>query len=287
MNTIAIYANTDKEQALYWSSQALLFLQTQDVRCIISNRLAVFLPESITTAVEIVPVDEFEKFADVVVCFGGDGTMLSAAQKIIRGDIPLMGINVGKLGFLAEFSVTELEDSLLSLINGDYRIVDRAIIETTYKDETIYAFNEFVIEKYNSSKMITIRASVDGHLIADYSADGLILTTPTGSTAYSLSNGGPIIAPSAEVFCITPIAPHSLTLRPLIIPDSLEITLKLTSSGSNALLVADGLIQKELTPGESVSLKRSAYGVKLIKHKDTTYFELLRKKLLWSAEAGG
>ncbi|MBK9248561.1 MAG: NAD(+)/NADH kinase [Ignavibacteria bacterium] len=287
MNTIAIYANTNKEQAIYWSSRALQFLRTQDVRCIISNTLAEFLSDDSTANVEKISVDEFEKFADVVVCFGGDGTMLSAAQKIIRGDIPLMGINVGKLGFLAEFSVTELEESLLSLINGDYRIVDRAILETTYKDETMYAFNEFVIEKYNSSKMITIRASVDGHLIADYSADGIILTTPTGSTAYSLSNGGPIIAPSAEVFCITPIAPHSLTLRPLIIPDSLEITLELISSGSNALLVADGLIQKELTTGERVSIKRSSFGVKLIKHKDTTYFELLRNKLLWSAGAGG
>ena len=113
MNTIAIYANTNKEQAVHWSSRALLFLQKQDVRCIISNTLAEYLPDEVTAAVEKVSVDEFEKFADVVVCFGGDGTMLSAAQKIIRGDIPLMGINVGKLGFLAEFSVTELEESLL------------------------------------------------------------------------------------------------------------------------------------------------------------------------------
>lgn len=281
---IALFANSDKPAAIYWAEYAAKKLKELESKVFVTESVAQKFNDEVKNIVEVIELDEFEKFSDFVVTFGGDGTMLSAARVLINGDIPIMGVNVGKLGFLAEFSVNELDDALGSLVKGNYRIVDRSILETTIKGETLYAVNEFVIEKTASPKMITVRAEVGEYLIADYRADGIIVTTPTGSTAYSLSCGGPIIAPSTNVICLTPIAPHSLTMRPLVIADSLEITLTLQSAIQHSTIVADGQIERGLNVGESITIKKSDKDVKIIKHTQTTYFELLRKKLLWSAE---
>lgn len=281
---IALYANADKPSAILWAEYAARKLQELESIIFVTDNVAEKFSEDIKNYCEVIDLYEFEKRADFVVTFGGDGTMLSAARTLLNGDIPIMGVNVGKLGFLAEFSVNELDDALPSLVNGNYRIVDRAILETTVRGETLYALNEFVIEKSHSPKMITVRAEVGEYLIADYRADGVMITTPTGSTAYSLSCGGPIIAPATNVLCLTPIAPHSLTMRPLVITDSLEITFTLQTAAHNATIVADGQIERELFVGESLTIKKSDKDVKIIKHTQTTYFELLRKKLLWSAE---
>jgi len=166
-------------------------------------------------------------------------------------------------------------------------VVDRSTLQTTLTingtEQTIYALNEFVLEKHGSSRMIIVSAFVDDHHIADYRADGVILTTPTGSTAYSLSCGGPIIAPASQIFCVTPISPHALTLRPLIVPDNNEVTFVLNEFSDEAALVADGKQSMVLTPGTSITIRKSEYAVKLIKRVDSTYFNLLRAKLLWSA----
>lgn len=281
---IALFANSDKPAAIYWAEYSAKKLKDFDSKVFVTASVAQKFNEEIKSIVEVIELEEFEKFSDFVVTFGGDGTMLSAARVLINGDIPIMGVNVGKLGFLAEFSVNELDEALGSLVKGNYRIVDRAILETTINGETLYAVNEFVIEKTASPKMITVRAEVGEYLIADYRADGIIVTTPTGSTAYSLSCGGPIIAPSTNVICLTPIAPHSLTIRPLVIADSLEITLTLQSAIQHSTIVADGQIERQLNVGDSITIKKSEKDVKIIKHTQTTYFELLRKKLLWSAE---
>ncbi|MBS1538523.1 MAG: NAD(+)/NADH kinase [Bacteroidetes bacterium] len=285
MNTFALFTNTQKPSAMYWAEKAAELLKELNVNCCADDEVVDAFNPTTAEYVERIPIEDFGKFADVVISFGGDGTMLAAAQQLIDRDIPLMGVNVGKLGFLAEFSTTELKEAITALINGDYRVVDRTVLETTIDNKKIYALNEFVIDKYHSTGMITVRASVDDFLIADYRADGLILTTPTGSTAYSLSSGGPIIAPSAAVLCITPISPHTLTLRPLVIPDSLEVTFEVLSLNNGAMLLADGQIRHSISNGEKLVVKRSDNVLKLVKHKDTTYFDLLRAKLLWSADA--
>ncbi|MDP2365549.1 MAG: hypothetical protein Q8M94_17495, partial [Ignavibacteria bacterium] len=159
----------------------------------------------------------------------------------------------------------------------------RAIIETTLNGETVYALNDFVIEKKDSSRMITVMAYSNEHHIADYRADGLIITTPTGSTAYSLSCGGPVIAPSTRVICLTPISPHALTLRPLVVPDTNEITLKIFSPTGDVHFVADGQIHKTISNGEIIVIKRSDLFIKLIKPTNSSWYDLLRKKLLWAA----
>lgn len=281
---IALFANYEKPAAIYWAEYSAKKLHELDVRVFATDDVAQKFTPEVKEYVEVIELEAFEKLSDFVITFGGDGTMLSAARILINGDIPIMGVNVGKLGFLAEFSVNELDEALSSLVKGNYRIVDRSILETTVGDETLYAVNEFVIEKTASPKMITVRAEVGDYLIADYRADGIIVTTPTGSTAYSLSCGGPIIAPATNVLCLTPIAPHSLTMRPLVIADTLEISLTLQTAVHHATIVADGQIEKQFNVGDTITIKKSEKDVKIIKHTQTTYFELLRKKLLWSAE---
>ncbi len=197
-----------------------------------------------------------------------------------------MGFNVGKLGFLAEFSVNDLDKTIKDLIKGNYRIIDRAVLQTEFDGEIIYTLNDFVIEKKDSSRMITIDAYANQHLIGSIRADGIIITTPTGSTAYSLSCGGPILAPSTEVICLTPISPHSLTLRPLVLSDSSELTMKVFSPTGESILVADGQVKKVLNNKDVVTINKSEEYIKLIKPTDSTYYDLLRNKLLWAANYG-
>jgi NAD+ kinase len=283
MKKIALFESSGKPEAISWAEFSAFKLKDLGAECCCSPELISSFTSDNLDFIQPVAEKDFDKFADVVISFGGYGTILSAARIMMLTDIPIMGINFGKLGFLAEFSIKDLEKSLIDLMKGNYRVVARTVLETKIKNEVIYALNDFVIEKRDSSRMINVLAYANDHFIGDYRADGLILTTPTGSTAYSLSCGGPIIAPSAPVFCLTPISPHSLTLRPLVIPDSNEIALKVYSPIGEANLVADGQNKHTLQNNEKVIFKRSEAKAKLIKPLTTSHYDLLRQKLLWGA----
>ncbi|MFA5511134.1 MAG: NAD(+)/NADH kinase [Candidatus Kapaibacterium sp.] len=285
MKNIAIYENTDKAEAVKYACRAAEILVNLGVECIVQPSLEPHLPNHITGSVTISRVCDFDKIADVVISFGGDGTLLTAAREMLMCDVPIMGFNVGKLGFLAEYSVEKIEENIAAVINGNFRLVDRAVIETTFKGITHYALNDFVLEKRNSSQMINVAVYSNEHCVGDYRADGIVLTTPTGSTAYSLSCSGPIIAPSAKVLCITPISPHTLTLRPLVIPDTNEVTFGVTYAGGEAILVADGITLSEIKTGDIIKFKLSDERVKLIKPQDSSYYDILRNKLLWGANS--
>jgi NAD+ kinase len=283
MKNIALFDNADKpEAAKYAELSAKMLLKMGAAVFAKPDLLTHFSPE---TAKQIKPIqaEEFEKFADEVISFGGDGTMLSAAHLLINSNLPIMGINVGKLGFLAEYSVANLNQAILDLMEGNYRVVDRFVIETTLNGERLYALNDIVVEKRQSSRMITITTFANDHHIADYRSDGLIVTTPTGSTAYSLSCNGPVIAPSTRVLCLTPISPHSLNLRPLIIPDTNEVKLRVKSPTGEVNLVIDGQVSKVVPNDVEIIIKRSDALVKLIKPLQSSYYDLLRRKLLWAA----
>lgn len=226
--------------------------------------------------------EDLGKHIDIMITFGGDGTILSAAHLLMKSEVPILGFNVGKLGFLAEFSVNNMEITLTNILNGKYRIVERAVLNTKINDQDIYALNDIVLEKKNSTKLVTVECYSNQNHIADYRADGVILATPTGSTAYSLSSGGPIVAPSTHVFCITPISPHSLTLRPIIIPDNVEVTFRVKGNSNEINLVADGRYKTTLIEGDSVLIQKSKYFIKLIKPLDSSYYDVLKAKLLWA-----
>lgn len=278
-----MFESAGKPEAIKWAEKAANILIGLGIDCCASPDMISKFEKDIAKKIKICRIEEYEKFVDAVISFGGDGTILSASRALAQSDIPIMGFNVGRLGFLAEFSVQELESSISDLLKGNYRVLDRTMIETHVNGEVILALNDFVVEKKDTSHMITLQAFVNEHYIADYRADGLIITTPTGSTAYSLSCGGPILAPTSRVICITPISPHSLTLRPLVISDTNEIKLIIHSADDAVNLVADGQIKKVLRNNDIIYIRSSQASIKLIKPLGSSYYDLLRKKLLWAA----
>lgn len=284
MKTYAIFSLASKPEAKKYAKEAAKILKELGVEVIANEAFCESInPDEYSFIGECNDTD-FEKKADVVISFGGDGTMLSASKLLIDSGVPIMGFNVGKLGFLAEYPTTKLRESLIDLVNGNYRVVERSMFETTIRDKKYFALNDCVVEKKNTSRMITISAYSNTNHIADYRADGLILTTPTGSTAYSLSCNGPIIAPGTPVFCITPISPHSLTLRPLVIPNSTEVRFKVSSPTGESNFVIDGKEVIVVKDGEEVLIRKSDAVVKLIKPQNSSYFSLLKEKLLWASQ---
>lgn len=284
MKRVAIIANTTRERAIKAAVVAIGLLKAKGVEIIVDESTAGHLGEE-TAHCRVASKDDFGKLADVVITFGGDGTLLSIARLLIHADVPIMGINVGRLGFLAEFSADEVPEAIECLLSGAYRIVDRSTLVVETEALRGIAINEILVERSAEAKMISVRAYVDDHHVADYSADGVIIATPTGSTAYSLAAGGPIVAPSAAALCITPIAPHTLTLRPLIINDDSEVRLELLHPNAVAQIVADGMVVGTIGSQHHVLIRKSAQRVKLIKRAESTYFDLLREKLLWSVHA--
>ena len=285
MKKIALFENADKPDAIKYAIDAVHILHKFSAEIFVRHELFELCDEDTKKIVLPRTIKEFEKYADMIITFGGDGTILTAARETINSDLPIMGVNVGKLGFLAEYNTTHLEQAIKDVMNGIYRLVDRSILETKVEGITYYALNDFVIEKNDNSKMITLAAYSDEHYVGDYRADGVIISTPTGSTAYSLSCNGPIIAPSTQVLCITPISPHTLTLKPLVVPDTNEIRFRLDTPNCEAILVADGYTVKLIKYGEEVTMKLSESKVKLIKPEKSTYYDVLRRKLLWGANA--
>ncbi|MCU0329964.1 MAG: NAD(+)/NADH kinase [Candidatus Kapabacteria bacterium] len=285
MIRVALLAFTSRPHAIQGAIDAAVFLTHRGAEVYVATDLAAVFPADVLARCSVVAETQFEKFADMVITFGGDGTLLAAARLLIGSDVPIMGVNVGNLGFLAEFPVAQLDEALAVVLSGEYRIVDRTTLTTRVDGDDIYAVNEVLLEKATQSRMIAIRAFVNEHHVADYRADGVIVTTPTGSTAYSLSAGGPIIAPSAHALCLTPISPHTLTLRPLIVQDTSDIRFELPFADMEANLVADGRIVGTIRTGDVVHIRKSEHMVKLVKRADSTYYDLLREKLLWSADA--
>ena len=223
--------------------------------------------------------------ADYVISMGGDGTFLNAASHVGPREFPILGINTGRLGFLADVSPEEANEALESVFCGNYRVVDRSTLHVEVEGEPLqgYALNEVAVLKRDNASMISISAKIDGENLVTYQADGLIVSTPTGSTAYSLSNGGPIIAPQTPVFCLTPVAPHSLNIRPIVLSDKVEISLEVVSRSHNFLIAIDGRSEK-LIEGTRLTLHRGSYDVHIIKRMGKRYFATLREKMMWGAD---
>ena len=236
-------------------------------------------------AARIFTDDDFE--ADFVISMGGDGTFLKAASRVGRKAIPILGVNMGRLGFLANISPDDIERCLEALHRDEYAIESRALIQVEADGEPLgtynCALNDVAILKRDTASMISIRANINGQYLNTYQADGLIISTPTGSTAYSLSNGGPIIVPGTKVFSMTAVAPHSLNVRPIVLPDSSVIELDVESRSHNFLVAIDGRSEK-CKEGTKLTLRRAPYDVEVVKRTDQRYFNTLREKMMWGAD---
>ena len=223
---------------------------------------------------------DFERMCrevDFLVALGGDGTLISVARRSYKFDKPILGINAGKLGFLTDINPDNIDEFLDKYLNNEYRIDKRMVIEIDYKNTKLYAFNDVVVSKDIISSMIYINVDTNESHLNRYYGDGLIISTPTGSTAYNLSAGGPVVYPLTESFILTPICPHSLTQRPLILPSQFEIDI--TVDKARAKLIIDG--QEIFDMKGKIKIKKAKNPVKLIHRVERNYFEVLREKLNW------
>lgn len=265
----AIYVNAFKQQEIQpLVERVVAFLDHHSVSSLIE-------PDELTNV-------------DLVISMGGDGTFLKAACMVGEREIPILGINKGRLGFLADVLPSEIEDVLEHVLRRDYMIENHTVIKLEADGECVdccpFALNDIAVLKRDTASMISIKAYVNGEFLVNYQADGLIVATPTGSTAYSLSNGGPIIVPQSGSLCITPVAPHSLNIRPIVINDTSVIELEVCSRSHNFLVAIDGRSMK-LTEGTRLTIRKADYMVKLVKLKNQRYFSTLHRKLMWGADS--
>ncbi len=234
--------------------------------------------------------DQCIEKADMLIALGGDGTILAAARSVGPKGTPILGINLGKLGFLAEVAPEEIEQAIGDILGKKYFIEDRLVLEATSPNlpgRILHAVNDVVVDKSRSSRVIDIEMHVDGAYAVTYRGDGLIVSTPTGSTAYALSNGGPIVTPASPVFGITPISPHTLSGRPIIVPETSTIRVIVQSDSEEVLISADGQMESFLRPPIEVRVRKAPYSVRLVKRTNSTYFDVLRAKLFWGRAPKG
>ena len=229
--------------------------------------------------------------ADFALSMGGDGTLLKTASLVGSRQTPILGFNMGRLGFLADAGTRDVEATIDALYRGDYSIEDRALIlvETAGNSNGVVidgspcALNDVAILKRDTASMISIRTIINGEYLTTYQADGLVASTPTGSTAYSLSNGGPIIVPRTGVLLLTAVAPHSLNIRPIVIPDSAVVELNVSSRSHTFLVAVDGRSTK-MPEGTVIRLSRAPYVARVVKRTSTNFFSTLREKMMWGAD---
>ncbi|NPA30268.1 MAG: NAD(+) kinase [Epsilonproteobacteria bacterium] len=221
--------------------------------------------------------------SDLLVCIGGDGTLISLARRSYAWHKPILGINAGTLGFLTDINPDEIESFVDKLYGGEFRIDERMMMEARLQregDQTVmFAFNDIVISRPSISKMVNVDAYIDKKWFNTYFGDGLIVSTPTGSTAYNLAAGGPVTFPLTDAFILTPICPHSLTQRPLVIPADFEIELKTPEKES--LVIVDGQEQYDFGPEDTLIIRKAAVGARLVHRIERNYFDVLREKLSW------
>ena len=227
--------------------------------------------------------DQFDLFVSV----GGDGTLLDSVRKVGRSQIPILGVNTGRLGFLASTPFEELGQALEKVKNGDFEVDNRTLIKASTEQalfgEDNFAMNEVSVHKSATSSMLIVKAYLDDYFLSTYWADGLIISTPTGSTGYSLSTGGPIVAPRTDNFIITPIAPHNLNMRPLVISDKTRITLRVEENDPDFMVSLDSQ-SKVVSADVEISVSKADFTVGLIRFSKNDYFETLRSKLMWGED---
>lgn len=234
----------------------------------------------------VVPRESLVQKIDLLIVLGGDGTLLSGARALAGKKVPVLAVNLGGLGFLSSVTLDELYPVLETLLSGDYKTTERMMLQAQVlrAGKTIAhqdALNDAVITKKALARMMEFDLFVDGSPVARYRADGLIVATPTGSTAYSLSAGGPVVDPHIAALVITPICPHMLTNRPLVIPDSARVEMEIAEGEESVYLTLDGQVGFELQPRDRVAVTQSAHRLLLVQPPRKSYFEVLRSKLRW------
>jgi NAD+ kinase len=236
-------------------------------------------------------MSELHEDIDCVISLGGDGTMLSSVRNVGHHGIPVFGINVGRLGFLTEIMAQDIPSALEKIKNDEYDIDKRMVLQASISDKenkSHYALNDIVLDHGDSTRLIKldlyqVDANREEHFVCPYNADGLIISTPTGSTAYNLATGGPVMHPHLGAIIASPICPHSLTLRPILFDEKSKLKIKVASDDIDVRMTVDGQIRYTLEHGAEITVCRAPHMIKLVRIKDYSFFEILRTKLHWGA----
>lgn len=288
--TIAIYGRQFNETVIPFVQELFTYLEARNTSMYIHCDFLPFLKNQISNLKDYPTFSSVSELPDVafMLSLGGDGTMLSAVSIVHDSGIPIAGINFGRLGFLANIDKSKISQSMDQIFAGNYSLQSRTLLSVSSDqsklfDKDNFALNDITVFRYESSSMITIHVKVNGELLNSYWADGIIIATPTGSTAYSLSCGGPIIMPESGNFVITPISPHNLNVRPIVLSTKMELELEIESRSENYVLSCDS---KNITLPNTTKLKISEapFKVNLIRLEKTSYFQTLREKLLWGMD---
>ncbi|HUL38126.1 MAG TPA: NAD(+)/NADH kinase [Thermodesulfobacteriota bacterium] len=287
MKRIGIIAKKNKPEAVAIARNLMEWLRSKKIEVYIEEEIGQLFtapasePYPKTIMRESIPID-----AEMIIVLGGDGTLLSVARQVWNKNIPILGVNLGGLGFLTEITLDELYRVLERVLQGDFEINEREVLNAAVirRGDRIAEFtvlNDAVINKGALARIIDLETTINGEYLSTFRSDGLIISTPTGSTAYNLSAGGPIVYPSLHTIIITPICPHTLTIRPIIIPDDVKIRALLKSRSEEVLLTLDGQKGFTLEFEDVVEVGKAEGRILLIKSPYRHYFELLREKLKW------
>ena len=287
----ALFGNVYQERKAAAVQKFFATCQEHEAEIAMTEQFYTFLTDKMQISVpecELIADDSFT--ADFAICMGGDGTFLDVASRIRDKQIPIVGFNTGRLGFLAGFSPNKIEETIADIYSGRYDIQTHSVLRLQCDEAELqnypFALNEIAILKHDISSMITIHTDIDGELLTTYQADGLIVSTPTGSTAYSLSVGGPIIVPQSDTICLTPVAPHSLNMRPIVLQDNSVVSLRVESRSGNFLISLDGRSQS-CPDNVHLSISKAPYVVNVVVKPGQSFYSTLRKKMMWGADRRG
>lgn len=279
MQTIAVFPNPTKACADQVLRRVVKFFQDKDVRLLLPQKVATHFGYEELGVAEIAAVP-----LDLALTIGGDGTLLGACRKVAPKGVPVCGINIGRLGFLADIELGELESKLEKILWRDYRLEERLMLDAFVRRGGAqrcigHAINDVVVNKGGVARMLALELFVDDAPVDKYEADGLIVSTATGSTGYSLSAGGPIINPRVKVLLITPICPHTLNGRPLLIAEEETVRIRIGAQHEDILLSFDGQDSERLLPGDEVLVRKAPLAAKIVKFEDKNYYLTMREKL--------
>ena len=280
VKSFAIWANAEKEQVPALVQSTIKWANDNNLEVYLADRLKSIDVDSEVSYFSSQNPPE----VDFLLCFGGDGTLISGVRIFSDPYVPVLGVHLGGLGFLAQITPEVLIDKLESVKKNEFKIQDRLVLSAKISgnEDSYYAVNDFVVQNETSFRVTSLSLFIDNQHVSDYKSDGIIISTPTGSTAYSLSSGGPIVQPDVFSIVITPIAPHSLTSRPLVLPSDVEVEFRFSKESENDLkLIIDGQNIINFTKTSTVKLSKANHHLKFITFKDYNYYETLKNKMIW------
>lgn len=288
---VAIFSQTYQQDTLQYVMELLSELEKEQVDISIEKDFHAFLPKNYKTESyhSFTDTQGLDPSFDMFISFGGDGTILRATTFVRDLGIPIVGVNTGRLGFLSTFNKEEVRRVVQEFVKGNYTIVERSLVEVSAESNIPelatmnFALNEITVSRKDTTSMITVETYLNNEYLTSYWADGLIIATPTGSTGYSLSCGGPVIVPTAKSLVLTPIAPHNLNARPLVISDDTQIRLKVSGREENHLISLDSRIAS-VENGKEILIKKADFTIKMVEYSSESFLKTLRNKLLWGED---